>query len=91
MKSTCPAPERLAATPATPVTHPFDRLLDAPLADVLAENRVQLVDSSITDAGFYGAYIEGRDGSRVLSMPVGRSAIERDLMSRRLLADALGL
>lgn len=69
----------------------FVRLLDAPLPELLAENRVELVDSSITDRTFFGAFVERRDGSRILAMPSGRSAFERDTAARMLLADALGL
>lgn len=67
------------------------RLLNAPLPHLLAELDVELVDSSITDAGFFGALVERRDGSRILSMPVGRSAFERDTAARMLLAEGLGL
>ncbi|MGW5426850.1 hypothetical protein ACWET9_06435 [Streptomyces sp. NPDC004059] len=77
------------AAPASSVTP--DPLLDAPLPQLLAEHHVQLVDSSITDRTFFGVYIERRDGSRILSMPTGRSAFERDTAARMLLADALGL
>lgn len=69
---------------------PLD-LLDAPLPRLLAAHRVELVDSSITDATFFGAYVECRDGTRILSMPVGRSAFERDTAARMLLAEGLGL
>jgi hypothetical protein len=67
------------------------RLLDAPLDELLSELDVELVDSSITDDGFFGALVERRDGTRVLSMPVGRSAFERDTAARMLLAEGLGL
>jgi hypothetical protein len=73
--------------PATSATG----LLDAPLPQLLAEHRVELVDSSITDATFFGALVERRDGSLLLSMPVGRSAFERDTAARMLLAEGLGL
>lgn len=66
-------------------------ILDAPLADLLSTFGVELIDSSITDAGFFGALVERRDGSRVLSMPIGRSAFERDTAARMLLAEGLGL
>lgn len=82
----------VAQTCALPQRKPSpDYLLDAPLADLLAENRVELVDSSITDRAFFGVFVERRDGSRILSMPPGRSAFERDTAARMLLADALGL
>lgn len=66
-------------------------LLDAPLPQLLAAHRVELVESSITDRTFFGAYVETRDGSRLLSMPTGRSAFERDTAARMLLAEGLGL
>jgi hypothetical protein len=66
-------------------------LLDAPLPQLLSDHRVELVDSSITDPGFFGAFVERRDGTLILSMPVGRSAFERDTAARMLLAEGLGL
>jgi hypothetical protein len=68
-----------------------DYLLDTPLPQLLNALDVELVDSSITDAGFFGALVERRDGSRVLSMPVGRSVFERDTAARMLLTEGLGL
>jgi hypothetical protein len=65
--------------------------MDAPLAELLDELGVELVDSSITDRTFFGAYVEHSDGSRVLSMPPGRSAFEHDTAARMLLAEGLGL
>jgi hypothetical protein len=65
--------------------------LDAPLEELLKELDVQLVNSSITDAGFYGVFLERRDGTRILSMPPSRSPFERDTAARMLLADGLGL
>lgn len=50
-----------------------------------------MVDSSITDVGFFGALVERRDGTRILAMPVGRSPFERDTAARMLLAEGLGL
>jgi hypothetical protein len=78
-----------AMSPAASVT--LDRILDTPLPQLLAELNVELVDSSVTDAGFFGALVERRDGSRILSMPVGRSAFERDTAARMLLAEGLDL
>lgn len=66
-------------------------LFDTPLADLLNAFDVELVDSSITDAGFFGALVERRDGTRILSMPVGRSFFEQDTAARMLLAEGLGL
>ena len=69
----------------------FVNLLDTPLPRLLAAFDVELVESSISDRGFFGALVECRDGSRVLSMPVGRSEFERDTAARMLLAEGLGL
>ena len=66
-------------------------LFDTPLPHLLAALDVEIVESSIADAGFFGAYVETRDGSRLLSMPSGRSAFERDTAARMLLAEGLGL
>lgn len=82
-QSTCPAPAR-------PVSATVD-ILDTSLPDLLNAFDVELVDSSITDAGFFGALVERRDGSRLLSMPPGRSAFERDTAARMLLAEGFGL
>lgn len=68
-----------------------DCLLDTPLPQLLAAFDVELVESSITDATFFGALVERRDGGRILSMPAGRSAFERDTAARMLLAEGLGL
>mgnify|MGYP001567923756 CR=1 FL=1 len=75
--------------PAASITP--DRLLDAPLQDLLAELDVLLVDSSIRDASFFGAIVERRDGQLVLAMPVGRSEFERDTAARMLLGEVLGV
>jgi len=66
-------------------------VLETPLPQLLAELGVELVDSEITDRTYFGAFVEHRDGSRVLSMPPGRPAFERDTAARMLLAEGLGL
>ena len=76
---------------AIPPRKPHVDVLDTPLPDLLNTFDVELVDSSITDAGFFGALVERRDGSRLLSMPPGRSVFERDTAARMLLAEGLGL
>ncbi|NED75348.1 hypothetical protein G3I51_24095 [Streptomyces sp. SID9944] len=65
--------------------------MDTPLPQLLADLGVLLVESTITEPGFLGAYVEHRDGERVLSMPTGRSHLERDSAARLLLAEGLGL
>lgn len=69
---------------------PVVDLLDAPLPQLLTAYGVQLVDSTITDPTFIGAFVEHRDGQRILAMPTGRSAFERDTAARLLLAQGLG-
>lgn len=68
-----------------------NNLLECPLPQLLAHFGVELVDSVITDPTFFGAFVERRDGTLVLSMPVGRSDFERDTAARMLLAEGLGL
>ncbi len=82
------APDAVAS-PAVSVTPA--RLLDTQLTELLAELGVDLFDSSITDPSFVGALVQRRDGCRVLSMPAGRPAWERDTVARALLADAFGV
>ncbi|MFS4103812.1 hypothetical protein [Streptomyces sp. PD-S100-1] len=65
--------------------------MDTPLPQLLTELDVLLVESTITEPGFLGAYIEHHGGERVLSMPPGRSRFERDTAARMLLAEGLGL
>jgi len=79
----CAIPQQKTPTPA--------RLLDTPLPQLLAELDVELVDSSIRDRGFFGAVVQRRDGQLILSMPVGRSAFERDTAARMLLGEVLGV
>jgi hypothetical protein len=76
-----PAPTSSAAASVTP-----DRLLDAPLPDLLAETGVELFDSSISDAEFFGAVVQHKTGEIILAMPTGRSELEHDTMARYLLA-----
>ncbi|MZE56143.1 hypothetical protein GTY86_33715 [Streptomyces sp. SID5770] len=75
--------------PATSNTLTVDRLLSAPLPELLASSNAEIVDSSIQDAGFYGAAIHRRDGGISLHLPKGRSAAERDVMVRQLVGRLL--
>ncbi|OKJ81352.1 hypothetical protein AMK31_23370 [Streptomyces sp. TSRI0107] len=65
-------------------------LLDLSLPQRLAVYSVEVVNSPIMDTGRFGSLLERRDGSRVLSLPAGRSAFERDTVARTLLAEGLG-
>ncbi|MEV4424032.1 hypothetical protein AB0K23_01385 [Streptomyces sp. NPDC049602] len=73
--------------PAIPLT--VDRLLSAPLSELLAKSDAEIVDSSITDAEFYGAAVQHRSGRIHLHLPADRSAQERDLMARTLVGRLL--
>lgn len=47
---------------------------------------MELDDSSITDHGFYGAFVELKGGWRALAMPVSRSEFEHDSTAPTLVA-----
>ncbi|MGW1949096.1 hypothetical protein ACWCRC_32835 [Streptomyces sp. NPDC001940] len=63
-----------------------DRLLDAPLAELLTETGVEVIDSPIRHRGFYGAVVQLQTGELLLSMPPGRDESEHDIAARYLLA-----
>lgn len=75
-----------AMTPASCATLTAARLMDAPLADLLAETGVDIIDSSITDREFFGAVVQRGSGALLLTMPAGRSELEHDTVARYLLA-----
>jgi hypothetical protein len=83
MHSTCAAPERPSLS--------VERLLGAPLPDLLADLDAELVESSITDPTFIGALLQLTDGSLVLSMPPNRPRLERDSVARAMLGRAVGV
>lgn len=68
-----------------------DEILDTPLPDLLGGWGVELFDSSITDAAFFGAVVERKDGHLLLAMPTGRSEREHDTMARYLLAQVFDI
>ena len=68
-----------------------ERLLDAPLPQLLDELGAELMESSITDPTFTGALVQREDGSLVLSMPPGRPRLERDTVARAMLGQAVGV
>jgi hypothetical protein len=47
---------------------------------------VELFESSIADAEFFGAVVQRKSGEIILSMPAGRSELEHDTMARYLIA-----
>jgi hypothetical protein len=67
---------------SSPLT--IGRLLSAPLPELLETSGAEIIDSSITDAHFYGAAVQHRNGRIHLHLPTNRSARERDLMARTL-------
>jgi hypothetical protein len=60
--------------------------MDTPLADLLAELGIDVLDSSIRDREFLGAVVQRRTGEVALALPAGRSELEHDTMARYLLA-----
>lgn len=66
------------------------RLLDAPLPELLAELDVTLDQSSITDPSFTGAAVVTQD-RLILSMRPGQPDPERDAVARALLGRVLGV
>ena len=73
------------ASYATPALSP-NRILDAPLAELLAEAGAEIVASSIADREFFGAVVQRKSGELYLTMPTGRSELEHDTVARYLLA-----
>ncbi|MFI1166525.1 hypothetical protein ACH4UM_23715 [Streptomyces sp. NPDC020801] len=63
-----------------------DHLLDAPLDALIAETGVEIIDSTITDAAFFGAVVQRKTGEVLLAMPTGRTELEHDTVARYLLA-----
>ena len=83
-----PAPTAPIVTPAASVALSPDWLLVAPLDTLLAEAGVEIVDSSIQDAEFFGAVVQRKSGEMYLAMPTGRSEREHDTIARYLIARA---
>lgn len=67
------------------------QVLDSPLGDLLDTAGVEVIDSSITDRGFFGAVVQRKTGEMYLSMPTGRSEREHDTIARYLIAQAFGV
>ncbi|PZH20143.1 hypothetical protein C1I97_01565 [Streptomyces sp. NTH33] len=62
------------------------QILDTPLPQLLDELHVDIFDSSIPDAEFFGAVVQRKNGELILSMPTERSELEHDTVARYLLA-----
>lgn len=63
--------------------------MNSPLPELLAEFRVDVVDSGISDAGFTGGAFVRKDGSLLLARPTGRPTAEWEIAARALLGQAL--
>ncbi|MEV7034579.1 hypothetical protein AB0N99_30660 [Streptomyces sp. NPDC093272] len=83
------APTRAAARATSATAPTADRLLDAPLDELLAEFGVDLVVSSITDPGFTGGTYVREDGSVLFAMRRGQPASEREMLARAMLGAVL--
>ncbi|MFD0074293.1 hypothetical protein ACFVIY_17850 [Streptomyces sp. NPDC127166] len=82
------ADANVAASKSSPLT--VDRLLSAPLPELLAEVNAEIVDTPITDPKFFGQVVKPRIGTAKLCMPAGRSATERDTVIRILVGKLVG-
>ncbi|WP_190012390.1 hypothetical protein, partial [Streptomyces candidus] len=65
------------------------RLFSAPLSELLEELDVESFRTSISDAGFFGALIERKDGRLILALPQARDARTEDTVARALLGQVL--
>ena len=82
---------KLSGTPvpaAAPLT--VDRLLSAPLPELLAEVGAEIVDTSVTDETLLGVVYKPLSGSPLLCMAAGLSAFERDTVARILVGKLVG-
>lgn len=75
-------------TPATPLT--VDRLLSAPLPELLAEVGAEIVDVPVDEDAFLGEAVQPRSGLTKFYMPAGRTAFERDTVARILVGKLVG-
>lgn len=75
-------PTRLPLTPA--------RLLSTPLPELLAELGVESFPSTIREAGFFGALVQGSDGHLVLTQP-GQNPVAEDTLARAMLGRVFGV
>lgn len=82
------ADANVSASKSSPLTPA--RLFSVPLPELLAESNAEIVDSSITDAEFFGAAVQRRGEPIRLLLPTGRSARERDTMIRMLVGRLVG-
>ncbi|MEW2083500.1 hypothetical protein [Streptomyces sp. NPDC005283] len=80
----------IPAQPAyTPPTVTIDRLLDAPLPELIAETDVEVIESSITDEKFFGVVVARKGKRTLVMMRAGLSDIENDVITRYLIGQSL--
>jgi hypothetical protein len=77
-----------AATALAPPALSTDRLLDAPLDDLLAEFNVEISVLDCDPEFTGGAYVR-KDGSLLFVKPAGRPAPEWEMMARSMLGRVL--
>lgn len=69
-----------------------DRLITAPLSQLLAEHNAEIVEiTCVNDYRFFGWLVQKESGRVLLCMPAGRTEVERDCTVRMLLAHLDGL
>ncbi|MFG2670523.1 hypothetical protein [Streptomyces sp. NPDC048445] len=66
------------------------QVMNLPLDQVLTGLGIRVIDSSITDANFYGGVHIGNGQTTILTSP-GRDQFVTDCMIRYLIAESLGL
>ncbi|WP_326593865.1 hypothetical protein [Streptomyces brevispora] len=76
-----------AITRATVTT---GQIMNLPLGQVLTGLGIRVIESSITDANFYGGVHIGNGRTTILTSP-GRDKFVTDCMIRYLVAESLGL
>lgn len=77
-----------AITSSTPAVT-IDRLLDAPLDELIAETNVEFIQSSITDEKFFGAFVARKGKRTLVMMRAGLSDIEHNVIARYLIGQSL--
>lgn len=73
----------------TRTTITADHLMDAPLAQLLEEFRVDVSELPIDDRGFTGGTYVRPDGSLLFALRQGQPTAEREMIARAMLGKAL--
>lgn len=81
----------MSFTVPNPVKPTAAEFFDAPLPELYERLNVGLVESSITEPGFFGAVVVRREGGIVLMLAPDRGEFETDCIARSLLAQAVGV